>query len=210
MRNIMSKIKCKYSPRRPLSRKSSNLALDERSPIASTSGSPSPVVSPSHHPHNINMPDGILEPLVTISLANEMLNQSTQRVTRGVYVKGKYARLANNGLDDSDDGDDNVENAPKRAKVKVNDDDVENMPKKVKMEQITNTNETDVPQKIKVEPMSNDLGNGHKYTSSFEYERERDRILFEQHNNMLKMVKLLVEKQGVRVPYDVTVDYSHI
>lgn len=48
------------------------------------------------------------------------------------------------------------------------------------------------------------------WTSVFAYERERDKVLFAQNNNMLKMMKALLEKQGIRIPYDVTVNYSHI
>lgn len=190
MSEILTKDKSKYSLCRPLSRKSSNSLLNstsnnDQSQSASTSNNPSPASSPlSDHARDIPTDDDILEPIVTITVANEMLNQTTQRVTRGAYVKGKYARLLTNGLPDSDD--DHVKCPPKKAKIQM-----------VKMEH----------------EFPADFGNGtngHQSTSLLEYERERDRILFAQNNNMLKMMKSMLEKQGVCVPYEVVVDYSHI
>lgn len=52
-----------------------------------------------------------------------------------------------------------------------------------------------------------------KVSSSSEllsYQRRRDKILLTQNNNMLKLMKALLQNQGVSVPFDVTVDLSQL
>lgn len=123
----------------------------------------SPSLSPSH----------LDVDTVAISLGKQMLNQSSQRITRGAYVKGKYANMMKGVVDLEDSIDDDEIKDGAKKKFDSNHD-------------------------------------SHSWTSILAYERERDRVLLGQNNNMLKMMKSLLEKQGVQVPYEVAVDFSHI
>lgn len=167
----------RYSPRRPISRVTSNDANMSEQPISESANEASPASSPRL---DEEMNSKLLEPVVTISLANKMLQQTSHRVTRGVYVKGQYAKLDSFG-DESDSQADEIKYAPaKKPKMEISHDRM-----------------------IKHESNS-------RMTALLNYEQKRDRVLFEQNNNMLKMMKALLEKQGVPVPFEVSVNYSHI
>lgn len=171
MLNQRNNNQARYSPRGPISRRSTDInEPSTTTPNETTSLASSPT-------HNDDVAENLLEPVVTIKMGNQLLKQTSQRVTRGAYVKGQYAKLENFG-----DESDSLEDAKPNKRQKVN---------------------------TSREKISNDDG-GQKNQSVMEYERKRDKILFAQNNNMLKMMKAWMEKQGVRIPYDVCVDFSDI
>lgn len=161
----------RYSPRGPLRR-----STDVNEPSTTT---PNEASSAASSPTHDDIAEGLLEPVVTIKMGNQLLKQTSQRVTRGAYVKGQYAKLENFG-----DESDSPEDAKPSKRAKLNNS----------REKVT----------------SDSNGGGHTMSSLLDYERKRDKILFAQNNNMLKMMKAWMEKQGVRVPYDVCVDFGHI
>lgn len=161
----------RYSPRGPSRRSTDVNEPSTTTPNEASSATSSPI-------HNDDIAEGLLEPVVTIKMGNQLLKQTSQRVTRGAYVKGQYAKLENFG-----DESDSLEDVKPSKRAKLN---------------------------SSREKVTSDGGGGHKMASLLDYERKRDKILFAQNNNMLKMMKAWMEKQGVRVPYDVCVDFGHI
>lgn len=93
---------------------------------------------------------------------------------------------------------DNSQPTPKRIKI-------ESVEEKVNMQLSTSTSASNTSSTIPIIS---------KVTSSssalLSYQRRRDKILLTQNNNMLKLLKALVQTQGVKVPFEVTVDISQL
>lgn len=141
-------------------------------------------------------PDVKPPPLIAIT-ANAMANKMMQ-MTNDITANDSLLNEVCTDLNEVDNGQ------PPHKRIKI-----ENVEENVNMAMSTSTSTSTSTSNI-----STTIPIISKVTSSssalLSYQRRRDKILLTQNNNMLKLLKALVQTQGVKVPFEVTVDISQL